>query len=175
MEVVDLLLNTSAGTESFPAQTIEEEAAELRRNMDLNPAQLVVLQRVALELFPPPPEAATSTGNGGVVGAEHPLSLVPEPFKNLETSVWLPDEYGRDSFYQFGEVLPQGEAGARWVEQWESVLNRYNDEVWGDLLPLVQEAKQEVEDLKKGSADGSEDHRPKALRRLGLVLQHLKA
>ena len=55
---------------------------------------------------------------------------------------------------------------------WHDVLNRYHDEVWGDKLPLVQEARKE---LKQAIASRNEnpDNRP-ALRRLKMLLQHVK-
>lgn len=79
---------------------------------------------------------------------EHPLNLIPA-----------------------GNILSEQERDA-WLQQWEGVLNRYADEVWGDLLPLVQEAKEEVEAIKidHGTGDGS----PIALRRLGMILDHLR-
>jgi len=54
------------------------------------------------------------------------------------------------------------------MKEWDGVLNRYTDEVWGDLLPLVEEARREV--ANKGGA-GTEQ--PKALRRLVAILGHL--
>lgn len=53
-------------------------------------------------------------------------------------------------------------------EAWEGVLTGYADEVWGGLLPLVREARREVEE-GKGEVEQS-----KALRRLGAVLGHLQ-
>jgi hypothetical protein len=68
------------------------------------------------------------------------------------------------------EVQSLGER-EHWREQWEGVLTRYTDEVWGGLLPLVQEARKEVEDMKNGE---SATEQPKALRRLGDILGHLQ-
>ena len=56
--------------------------------------------------------------------------------------------------------------------QWLDVLNRYQDEVWGDMLPLVQDARKEVEQAKNGIAD--EQHAGPAIRRLAMVFAHLK-
>jgi hypothetical protein len=58
-----------------------------------------------------------------------------------------------------------------WREQWEGVLTRYTDDVWGGLLPLVKEARQEVEDMKNSE---STTEQPKALRRLEAILGHLQ-
>ena len=58
-----------------------------------------------------------------------------------------------------------------WRDQWQDVLTRYTDEVWGELLPLVKEARKEVEELQSGEGPTVQ---PKALRRLGSVLGHLR-
>ena len=55
---------------------------------------------------------------------------------------------------------------------WYDILNRYHDEVWGDNLPLVREARKELEQAS-ASGDMNPNDRP-ALRRLKMLLQHLK-
>lgn len=65
------------------------------------------------------------------------------------------------------------QAMEKWREQWEDVLMRYQDEVWGGLLPLVKEAKREVANMKDVSL-GVDGEPPKALRRLGVILNHLR-
>jgi len=59
------------------------------------------------------------------------------------------------------------------LSQWLDVLNRYQDEVWGDMLPLVQDVKAEIEQAKNSNAD--EVHEGPAIRRLAMVFAHLKA
>jgi hypothetical protein len=59
------------------------------------------------------------------------------------------------------------------MNQWESVLTRYTDEVWGNLLPLVTEARKEIK-ASKDKQVGSSNEPPKALRRLQIVLDHLR-
>jgi hypothetical protein len=62
-------------------------------------------------------------------------------------------------------------ARQHWQDQWEGVLSRYTDEVWGDLLPLVEKARKEVKDIQSGSPT---DEEPKALRRLRGILAHIQ-
>jgi len=89
----------------------------------------------------PPPEPHAG------VAAEHPLNLNP-------------------SFE--GETI---EAREHWREQWEGVLISYTDEVWGGLLPLVKQARQEMEEMR---VDGPVSEKPTALRRLEAILGHLQ-
>ncbi|KAE9372209.1 hypothetical protein N431DRAFT_439315 [Stipitochalara longipes BDJ] len=67
-----------------------------------------------------------------------------------------------------GEMI---EAREHWREQWDGVLTRYTDEVWGGLLPLVKQAKQEMKEM---GSEGTIKEKPTALRRLEAILGHLK-
>lgn len=80
------------------------------------------------------------------VDINHPLNLVPE----LDTE-------SREHW--------------KWIVEWEGVLTRYSDEVWGSLLPLVQEARQEVEEIRE---QYTIPERPTAVRRLEAILGHLR-
>lgn len=70
--------------------------------------------------------------------------------------------------------LPHGpEAEKVWLDQWMGVLTAYNEEVWGDLGSLVQQAKEEVqqlEDLQPGEAPP----KAKAVLRLQQILGHIR-
>ncbi len=55
------------------------------------------------------------------------------------------------------------------VHPWMDILDRYHDEVWGDMLPMVHEARDELE-LRKEKQICLEDG--PAVRRLKMVLQH---
>ncbi|KAF8864449.1 hypothetical protein BDZ45DRAFT_38317 [Acephala macrosclerotiorum] len=59
----------------------------------------------------------------------------------------------------------------QWLEQWDGVLNRYADEVWGGLLPLVKKARNEIDEMQNGDPPMEQ---PKALRRLNAILGHLQ-
>ncbi|TVY32949.1 hypothetical protein LSUB1_G007236 [Lachnellula subtilissima] len=82
----------------------------------------------------------------GIVDAEHPLNLIPQS-QSVDLEAWR--------------------------EQWEGVLTRYTDEVWGELLPLVREARREVEEMRDAGGDGGTE-KSVALRRLGAILGHLQ-
>ncbi|TGO35175.1 hypothetical protein BHYA_0167g00010 [Botrytis hyacinthi] len=70
----------------------------------------------------------------------------------------------------------KGKAKEEWKSDWEGVLKGYTDEVWGGLIPLVREAREElkVEEEKSDGGQGKEMGNLKALRRLGAVLGHLR-
>jgi len=159
-EVLGILsdMNPTA-VDYYSPQNIEDEIEECR----LTEEQVALLQTLTKELFPPAEAHAP-------VAVSNPLNLHPEVFRSEDTSIWLPDEYAQDSYSYFGQVASPEEASQLWLAQWEGVLTRYADEVWGGLLPLVKEAREEIEAIK----EAPEDRRPKALRRLGLVLAHFK-
>lgn len=64
------------------------------------------------------------------------------------------------------------ELGKANLSQWLDVLNRYQDEVWGDMAPVVQDARKEIERLMNSKSD--ELHEGPAIRRLAMVFAHLK-
>ena len=66
------------------------------------------------------------------------------------------------------------EARDLWVKQWQHVLSDYTDEVWGDLGPLVDEARQEVEEASARKSDATGPPEMTALRRLRQVLSHIR-
>ena len=79
----------------------------------------------------------------------NPLDLLPN-FNTSDTSLGP----------AFGDLQP-----------WTDMLNRYHDEVWGDMLPLVKEAREELKSAT--SSPGGTSHDRPALRRLGMLLKHL--
>lgn len=125
-----------------------EAAPEDDENYDwgLSQEQISELRAMIKDFLPPPePHQAASPSN--------PLNLVP----HVEDA-------------DFINAHSQAAVDA-WRDQWEGVLTRYADEVWGGLLPLVKEARKEVEGMQSG---GEQTMQPKALRRLGAILGHLR-
>ncbi|KAI1104142.1 hypothetical protein F4804DRAFT_307940 [Jackrogersella minutella] len=64
------------------------------------------------------------------------------------------------------------EARSIWINQWQHVLSSYTDEVWGDLSPLVDVAREELSSLSKPRE--ASPSRPKALRRLQQILTQVR-
>lgn len=73
-----------------------------------------------------------------------------------------------DALYQHLGVFTQDEGVAIWLDQWRLVLDRYDDEVWGPLEPLRQEARREMDHERGLSKD------MRALERLRQILSHLR-
>ena len=66
---------------------------------------------------------------------------------------------GRFLNLRFGDVQP-----------WIDISHKYHDEVWGYMLPSVQEAREEFKAVIENQTCG---HKGPAIRRLKMVLQHL--
>lgn len=130
---------------SSPSEHFEAPKPE-DENYDwgLSAEQLTQLRAMTKDIFPAPDSHIG-------IDAEHPLNLMSHTGPDFENG-----------------TLEGQEA---WLEQWEGVLTRYADEVWGGLLPLVKEARREVEDLRGENASTEQS---KALRRLGAILGHLQ-
>ena len=62
------------------------------------------------------------------------------------------------------------EPGPGDVQSWIDILDRYHDEVWGDMLPLVQMSRQE---LKMANENKTCLQVGPAIQRLKMILQHL--
>jgi len=57
-----------------------------------------------------------------------------------------------------------------WLSEWNDVLNGYTDEVWGDLLPTVQTARTQLEEMRTGVNNLD----TKAIARLKMILGHVR-
>ncbi|WXC55627.1 hypothetical protein SNK03_001570 [Fusarium graminearum] len=70
-----------------------------------------------------------------------------------------------------GTIDPD-QARSSWLQQWGNVLAGYTDHVWGDLEPLIVEARREVEESKARGPEAVPE--TKALDRLRQVLAHVR-
>ena len=57
------------------------------------------------------------------------------------------------------------------LQPWLQILNSYHDEVWGDMLPLVKQARQELEPCDNDKLKAQD--KP-AVRRLRMIIGHLQ-
>jgi hypothetical protein len=163
-EVLAILSDPYATVDDFDTLALEDETVD----WNLTDEQISRIRAIMNELFPmvqPHREPQ----------ADHALNLVPDMLSTTSSfaSVTIRDTKSEDSDLYYGQNIPQDTARQMWMDQWEAVLTRYTDEVWGDLLPLVVEAREEVQALKD-KPGGPTTEQPKALRRLQLVLDHLR-
>lgn len=110
------------------------------------------------------------TGKGlarsvAILHRSSPLNLVPDFGTPRNPS----DEVSknRKRFHERGHFL-ESELGE--IQPWIDILDRYHDEVWGEMLPLVKEAREE---LKAANEKQTLPRDGPAIRRLTMVLQHL--
>ena len=100
-----------------------------------------------------------------VLHPSNPFSLIPDfgpRSKSFPAS--LATQKGN---YQNQNFLEPGPGD---VQSWIDILDRYHNEVWGDMLPLVQESRQE---LKMASEKKTCMQSGPAIQRLKMILQHL--
>ncbi|MCJ1408884.1 hypothetical protein MMC19_002961 [Ptychographa xylographoides] len=113
--------------------------------------------------------------NGVSPSAAHSLSLLPNFDRDFKPSADASDEEIRrteDSDAVDGVQMYASSAGPDVSQRpWLDILTKYTDEVWGDMLPLVEEARKEIQDMRKGEEAELYD-RP-AIRRLGMILGHI--
>jgi hypothetical protein len=161
--VLTILSYPSATTDGLEAFSLEEEKCD----WNLTDQQISQLRPLLDELFPPSSQHIS-------MPVEHPLNLVPNMVSISTASDPVPstEAYPEDSYQYFGDIT-RNMARQMWMEQWEDVLSRYTDEVWGSLLPLVVEAREEVKAIKDDYL-GATIEQSKALRRLKLVLDHVR-
>ncbi|KAJ5698659.1 hypothetical protein N7462_000664 [Penicillium macrosclerotiorum] len=61
------------------------------------------------------------------------------------------------------------------AEEWVGVHERYHDEVWGFLRPALEAAKAEMEEKRDGEGEGESEGEGPAVRRLRMILEHMRA
>ncbi|KAH6895098.1 hypothetical protein B0T10DRAFT_477052 [Thelonectria olida] len=84
-----------------------------------------------------------------------------------------PGASAEDTLLHLGTSDPE-EARRIWLHQWSDVLSSYTDQVWGDLGPLAEDARKEVEELTSNEAIPDRPAQTKALDRLRQILAHVR-
>jgi len=152
-EVVDLLSQT-------------EDAPDFGEDLTLDEGDLANLRQA---LFPGSPDVSSSTREWDTV-----LNFIPE-FVRPDGSGEFPPGGGwkAEESHQSLGLDHSPEAARVWVEQWQDVLTRYTEEVWGDLTPLVRQAQKELEQARGAEPRGPRPNL-KAVHRLRQILGHLR-
>ncbi|KAI9846514.1 MAG: hypothetical protein M1837_003935 [Sclerophora amabilis] len=113
---------------------------------------------------PLPPYAPTAAFNApyNVESNRNPLNLIPASL--LEGP----------HVHTHAETTNLATSREQWLRDWDGVLNAYTDEVWGDLLPAVRDAREEIENVKSGRENELGSQQLGAVARLQMMLGHLK-
>ena len=98
------------------------------------------------------------------------LNFIPE---YLQAHAAPPGARPGDDLSMHLGTLDPDDAWQTWIGQWSRVLTSYQDEVWGDLGALVDEARTEVRRIGE-AAPGEKPPEPTALLRLRAILGHLR-
>lgn len=127
------------------------------------------VQRYKSQLPAPPKHCVPSPTN--------PLNLIPD-FASRETNGVDGATMPISAVAQSGEGsytyhVTQPQSTQDYLEPWMEVLTEYQDEVWGDMLPLVQQARDEIKEAQSGANGALHDH--PAVQRLRMVLGHLES
>ncbi|VUC34417.1 unnamed protein product [Clonostachys rosea] len=132
------------------------------------------------------------------IGDDFDMCLSPEAASKLRSALFDTGLHGRELLWndmlnftpQFllnpADGMNEGaeqligtsdQAGATniWIQQWGDVISHYTDEVWGDLGPLVSEARQEIKNIaSQHEAGQAAPGQVRALGRLRMILAHLR-
>ncbi|KAL2199721.1 hypothetical protein P885DRAFT_29151 [Corynascus similis CBS 632.67] len=108
-------------------------------------------------------------GNSSTVAWDDVLNFIPNYLQASTVANMDPDD---QLSTHLGSLDPD-EAWQTWISQWSRVLTSYQDEVWGDLAALVDEARTEVRRMEEVKP-GEKPPEPTALLRLRAILGHLR-
>ncbi|KAL2157429.1 hypothetical protein VTH06DRAFT_6121 [Thermothelomyces fergusii] len=116
-------------------------------------------------------ENEANSGNSSLIAWDNVLNFIPE-YLRTPTEAAPAIEPDDQLSAHLGTVTPN-EAWQTWMSQWSRVLTSYQDEVWGDLSALVDEARTEVKRMEEVKL-GEKPPVPTALLRLRAILSHLR-
>jgi hypothetical protein len=109
-----------------------------------------------------------STDSTSSVAWDNVLNFIPRYFQESAVS----NSAAADMSTHLGAV-GRDEAWESWIGQWSRVLTGYQEEVWGDLRSLIDEARADVQRLKAVEPN-EKPPQPTALLRLRAILGHLR-
>ncbi|MCJ1434647.1 hypothetical protein MMC27_004016 [Xylographa pallens] len=166
-EVVDLLSDTKGFVDELPDLSVDAESFDdYSESWKPSDVDRVNFYGIGNGLTAPPVHQPSSPTN--------PLNLLPDfdsgySFVNKDLMITVSTEP-----MTIENGLPSrssADISRANFESWLDVLTRYQDDVWGDMLPLVKEARAQI-NITRAEAGTAPKNRP-ALRRLGMLLGHL--
>jgi len=155
--VVKLLSDPGFSVDELPYPLQGPESIEEHANFwEIDEQTREVLVRLKADMPAAPVHRKPSPDN--------PLSLLPN-FNNQSRAS------GKESTEAIGKAQTSGSYLQTELDSWLGVLMDYQDEVWGDLLPLVKEAREESRNAMEKDNTALKDC--PAVRRLGMILGHI--
>lgn len=168
-EVLTLLTSPSFNTD-FPGpepalsddSLIPNDLSTDKTPFELSPTEIQILDSFRRNLGPDPTQQGQQRNL-------HSASLVPDIGDFLDT---IPPATQNDATALRDAVL----TGLPGAEDWVAVEERYQDEVWGYLKPVLEEARREMEEKEdSGQGQGLEGEDGPAVARLKMILRHMRA
>ncbi|MCJ1419231.1 hypothetical protein MMC32_005584 [Xylographa parallela] len=166
-EVVSLLSDTKGLVDELPDLSVDAESSDgYSESWKPSDVDRINFYRIGNGLTAPPVHHPPSPTN--------PLNLLPDfdsgySFVNEDLMITVSAEpmtvENRLSSRSSATISHAS------FESWLDVLTRYQDDVWGDMLPLVKEGRAEINIIR--AEGGSAPKNCPALRRLGMLLGHL--
>ncbi|KAK8168641.1 hypothetical protein BKA80DRAFT_267473 [Phyllosticta citrichinensis] len=125
------------------------------------PQEQEIVQKIKSSLPTPPQHRSLSQ--------DHPLNLRPEFAADAHTEHALRELVDVLQSEQERAILNDTPVQKEFLADWEDVLTSYADQVWGDMLPIVKEARSQLQEVKSGM--NRLDN--KAVARLRMILGHV--
>lgn len=119
-------------------------------------------------------EALFGQGQGSApVAWDSLFNFIPPYLRDGAAMDGIGEPAGFERAMHLGMGVGAEEAWQPWIEQWSRVLTDYQDEVWGDLGHLREEARVEIQRLQEVRPD-EKPPQPTSLLRLRAILGHLR-
>lgn len=159
-EVVALLDTPGA---LFPVDSLPIDIAD---SMDVNANELfasdiLATQNSSYAHLRPTITDHDLAGRHGLVQPSNPTNL-------------LPDIAVRSPLIVASPLLTPPADEDSWLAAWNDVLERYTDDVWGENIAVVRDARVLIQEVKTGASRDDAGGKQRALRRLRAVLNHVK-
>jgi hypothetical protein len=119
-------------------------------------------------------EALFGPGQGSApVAWDSLFNFIPPYLRDGAAMDGIGEPAGFERSMHLGMGVGADEAWQPWIEQWSRVLTDYQDEVWGDLGHLREEARVEIQRLQE-VRPYEKPPQPTSLLRLRAILGHLR-
>ena len=152
---------TTTSNNPDPDSTLIPNDLSSERQSQLSPQEIQILESFRRNLSP-------DSTHGQHQQRINTASLIPDIDNFLST---VPSQTQNDATALRDAVL----TGLPGAEEWVSVEERYQDEVWGFLKPVLEAARREMEERGEQEGSKGEGEDGPAVARLKMILRHMRA